>query len=93
MAVKPGWKPGTRVTFEGKGDEVAPGQASDLAFVVKQAPHARFERQGNDLHATVKLPLVAALTGASPSLQHLDGRTVQVWAAAHQARGSLLCAC
>jgi hypothetical protein len=23
--IKPGWKPGTRLTFEGKGDEVRPG--------------------------------------------------------------------
>lgn len=36
----PGWKEGTRVTFAGKGDEVTPGQASDLVFVIKQVSRA-----------------------------------------------------
>jgi DnaJ-class molecular chaperone len=52
--------------------------ASDLVLVIHQAKHARFERHGNDLHATVKLPLVAALTGGSTSVQHLDGRSLKL---------------
>jgi DnaJ-class molecular chaperone len=49
----------------GKGDEL-PGQPpADLVFVVKQLPHERFTRQGNDLHTRVKVPLVAALTGGA----------------------------
>lgn len=48
MVVKPGWKEGTKVTFSGKGDE-RPGQpADDLMLVVKQEPHPRFTRHGND---------------------------------------------
>jgi DnaJ family protein B protein 4 len=74
--VKPGWKEGTRVTFAGKGDETAPGMAADLAFVVKQQPHARFERRGNDLHTRVKLPLVTSLTGGNTSITMPDGRTL-----------------
>jgi DnaJ family protein B protein 4 len=76
IAVKPGWKEGTRVTFAGKGDEVAPGTAADLVFVVKQQPHPRFERKGNDLRVRVKLPLVAALTGGTGSVTMPDGRAL-----------------
>lgn len=48
MVVRPGWKEGTKVTFNGKGDE-RPGQpADDLVLVIKQAPHPRFTRNGND---------------------------------------------
>ncbi len=130
VAVKPGWKEGTRITFEGaasswlpgrcqaallpccwlqrcsrrhglqqapppspraltrfpaaclssppparagKGDEL-PGQpAADLVFVVKQLPHERFTRQGNDLHARVKVPLVAALAGGAVQVRGLGG--------------------
>lgn len=40
--IRPGWKEGTRISFEGKGDELGAGQpAQDLVFVLKQAPHAR----------------------------------------------------
>jgi DnaJ family protein B protein 4 len=52
LGVKPGWKKGTKITFPGKGDE-KPGQPpADLQFVVEEAPHARFTRDGNDLHVT-----------------------------------------
>jgi DnaJ family protein B protein 4 len=83
--VKPGWKDGTKITFTGKGDELAPGgPAADLVFIVKQQPHPTFARIGNDLHATVKLPLVAALTGGSASLRMLDGSTVELPVSASQ---------
>jgi DnaJ family protein B protein 4 len=77
--VKPGWKEGTKVTFTGKGDELAPGgPAADLAFIVRQQPHPTFTRAGNDLHATVKLPLVTALTGGSAALRMPDGLTLEL---------------
>lgn len=70
---------GTRITFAGKGDELAPGGPSaDLVFVVKQKPDHTFERKGNDLHTTVKLPLVTALTGGQASVRMPDGRTVDL---------------
>lgn len=79
LQVKPGWKDGTKVTFAGKGDELAPGGPSaDLVFTVKQQPHPRFERRGNDLHTVVQVPLVAALTGGQATVQLLDGRAVSV---------------
>ena len=53
--MKPGWKNGTRITFEGKGDEQPGGQAGDVVFVVKEQPHAKFHRQGDELHTTVKV--------------------------------------
>jgi hypothetical protein len=41
----------------GKGDEV-PGQpAQDIVFVVRQKPHGVYTREGDDLVATVMLPL------------------------------------
>jgi DnaJ family protein B protein 4 len=77
--VKPGWKEGTKITFSGKGDELAPGGPSaDLVFIVRQQPHPTFTRSGNDLHATVKLPLVTALTGGNAALRMPDGRTIEL---------------
>lgn len=79
LQVKPGWKEGTKVTFAGKGDELAPGGPSaDLVFIIKEQKHQRFERRGNDLHTTLKVPLVAALTGGQATVQLLDGRAVHV---------------
>jgi hypothetical protein len=74
--VKPGWKSGTKVTFQGKGNE-APGQpAGNVQFVVREAPHPRFVRDGNDLVYTAKLSLKDALLGGNLRVQHLSGETV-----------------
>ncbi|GFR50868.1 hypothetical protein Agub_g13155, partial [Astrephomene gubernaculifera] len=72
--VKPGWKEGTKITFQGKGDEHPDRPADDLVFILREQPHPSFTRDGNDLVTTVKLPLVTALTGGSVSVTTLDGR-------------------
>ncbi|GAA5860165.1 hypothetical protein JCM8547_009211 [Rhodosporidiobolus lusitaniae] len=81
IAVKPGWKAGTKVRFARAGHET-PGGSQDMVFVIEEKPHATFTREGDDLVTTIKIPLVDALAGpaggGSPSrtVTHLDGRTV-----------------
>lgn len=59
--------------------------SSTIVFVVEEKPHDRFRREGDNLIHTVKIPLVEALCGPSPSsatsvlgrsVQSLDGRKV-----------------
>jgi hypothetical protein len=58
-----------------EGDEPAPGRPRGaLALVLRAAPHPRFEREGADLAARVKLPLHAALAGGAVPVRALDGR-------------------
>ena len=86
IKLKPGWKAGTRVTFESKGDDITPGQApSDIIFTVQEKPHAHFRREGADLLTWVPVPLDAALgaPGAAGrrlavSVAGIDGRTLRV---------------
>jgi DnaJ homolog subfamily B member 4 len=77
--VRPGWKAGTKLTFASKGDEDRHGQAGDIIFVIKEKPHERFTRHGDDLHTAIKVPLVQALTGAGDlAVTTLDGRAVRL---------------
>lgn len=78
IPIKKGWKEGTRVTFEGKGDELPGRPPQDLVFVIKQAPHARFAREGDDLVARVKIPLAKALAGGTIDVPALDSRVLRV---------------
>ena len=85
ITVHPGWKSGTKVRFPHAGNEQPGGGAQDLVFVVEEKPHAVFTRDGNDLKASIKLPLVEALCGPPPgaprlskTLDLLDGRKLQV---------------
>lgn len=67
---------GMRVRLQGQG-EVGPGggPAGDLYVEVIQKPHEVFMRDGDDLHCTVRVPMVDAALGASLEIDTvLDGR-------------------
>jgi len=74
VEVPPGVETGTRLLLSGKG-EVGPGNgpAGDIYVEIIQKPHPVFERQGNDLHVTLSIPMTAAALGTSIPLQTLDG--------------------
>ncbi|MCP2165174.1 molecular chaperone DnaJ [Goodfellowiella coeruleoviolacea] len=66
---------GMRVRLAGQG-EVGPGggPAGDLYVEVEEIPHEVFERDGADLHCTVRIPMTAAALGAKVPLHTLvDG--------------------
>jgi molecular chaperone DnaJ len=74
VRIPAGVEDGTHIQLAGEG-EVGPGGGppGDLFLEVVQRPHAIFERQGDDLHCTVTIPMVAAALGASLSVDSLDG--------------------
>lgn len=79
IQVKPGWKEGTKVTFQGKGDELPNRPPQDLVFVVKEVrPHARFTREGDDLVMNARIDLPTALGGGTLYAMSLDDRRVPV---------------
>jgi hypothetical protein len=55
--VRPGWKDGTKITFERAGDELPGIQPADIIFVIRTRPHEYFERDGDDLIYNVSLLL------------------------------------
>ncbi|KVH99625.1 Chaperone DnaJ, C-terminal, partial [Cynara cardunculus var. scolymus] len=74
IKVKPGWKKGTKITFEGMGNETPGTCAADITFVVDEKRHPVFKRKGDDLEVAVELPLVDALTGCTLTIPFLDGQ-------------------
>ena len=79
IAVKPGWRAGTSVTFAKEGDELPGGpEPADLVFIIGEREHERFTREGANLVYKVRLPLVDALAGTTLSVATLDGRTLAV---------------
>ena len=76
--VKPGWKAGTKVRFEGKGDERPGARAGDIVFVIEEKPHERFRREGNNLVHTAKVGLADALCGPTVEVETLDKRKLSV---------------
>jgi len=73
-----GWKNGTKVTFSQQGDE-APGYIpGDLIYTLREKPHPRFVRKGNDLHYAAQISLLQALTGTILDIETLDSRILPI---------------
>lgn len=57
ISVKPGWKSGTKVTFQKEGDQANGKIPSDIVFIIRDKPHPLFRREGSDLRYTARLTL------------------------------------
>ncbi|CAL9214495.1 unnamed protein product [Arabidopsis halleri] len=76
--IKPGWKKGTKITFEGVGNEKPGYLPEDITFVVEEKRHPLFKRRGDDLEIAVEIPLVKALTGCKLSVPLLSGESMSI---------------
>jgi molecular chaperone DnaJ len=80
IKVPPGVDTGTRIQLSGEG-EAGPGGGppGDLFVEVVEKAHAVFQRDGDDLHATITVPMTAAALGTSVAFETLDGtRSVEL---------------
>jgi DnaJ family protein B protein 4 len=76
--VKPGWKEGTKITFEKEGDERPGEEPADIIFVLKEKPHHQFKRVGNDLHYNTTISLKQALVGAPVEVPTIEGKKLRI---------------
>ncbi len=78
VKIPAGVQTGSRVRIAGEGGPGSgPGAAKgDLYLAVAVAPHPRFERRGDDLHADVEVPLAEAVLGGEASVPTLSGRRI-----------------
>ena len=60
-----------QITFFEEGEPLIDGEAGDLKFVIVTAPHARFQRRGNDLLYSATISLTDALVGFSREARSL----------------------
>lgn len=70
---------GMRIRLAGQG-EVGPGggPAGDLYIEVTERRHPVFVRDGDDLHCTVRVPVVDAMLGGGVELETVVGETLDI---------------
>ncbi|KAF9612399.1 hypothetical protein IFM89_039395 [Coptis chinensis] len=78
IKIKPGWKKGTKITFEGIGDERPGYLPADITFLIDEKRHGLFKRDGDDLVLAVEIPLVKALTGCTLMIPLLGGEKMSL---------------
>ncbi|XP_068545051.1 dnaJ homolog subfamily B member 13 [Anas acuta] len=76
--VRPGWRQGTRITFEKEGDQGPNVIPADITFVVREKPHLRFKRADDNLSYVATIPLGKALVGCTVEVRTLDGRLLNI---------------
>lgn len=74
LDVPAGVETGTRIRMAGYGEVgAAGGPAGDLYVDVTQRAHDFLEREGDDLHARIEVPMTAAALGTVVDIETLDG--------------------
>ena len=73
IAVKPGWKAGTRITFNNEGDQMPGIIPADVIFVVTEKPHLEFKRIDSDISYKAHITLRQALCGTTIEIPTLQG--------------------
>ncbi|MCK7675108.1 molecular chaperone DnaJ [Corynebacterium pygosceleis] len=79
VTVPAGIDDGMRIRMAGQG-EVGPGggPAGDLYVEISVQQHAVFSRQGDDLHLTVRVPMVDAALGTEVNTESLTGEPLGI---------------
>ncbi len=80
VEIKPGYKAGTKIRYNGAGGEAAGFLPADVVFIVGEKPHNRFKRNRDNLEITQRVKLADALAGTVLKVEGIDGRTYQ-WTA------------
>ncbi|PAA54289.1 hypothetical protein BOX15_Mlig016115g2 [Macrostomum lignano] len=72
IAVKKGWKAGTKITFPEEGDQLPNRTPADVIFTLKDRTHKYFRRDGADIRYKAKISLRDALCGSTLQIPTLD---------------------
>lgn len=76
--VQPGWKSGTKITFQKEGDQ-SPGKIpADIVFVIRDKPHPLYRREGSNLRFTARLTLKQALCGVVFEVPVMTGEKLRI---------------
>jgi curved DNA-binding protein len=73
VKIPPGVREGSRVRVAGRGGRGPGNRRGDLYLRVRVAKDAAFERKGDDLATTFRVPLTTAVLGGEAQVPTLDG--------------------
>lgn len=78
IVIKPGWKAGTKITFQREGDQSIYKIPADIVFIIRDKPHPIFQRHDSDIYYTAKISLKDALCGVDLQVPTLQGEKLHL---------------
>ncbi|XP_053201541.1 dnaJ homolog subfamily B member 4-like [Panonychus citri] len=76
--VKPGWKAGTKITFQREGDQNPNRIPADIVFIIKDKPDPLFKREGVDVKYIAKISLRESLCGCMVKAPTITGGRIHL---------------
>lgn len=76
--IKPGWKNGTKITFNDKGDMLDDNYPGDVIFIINGKDTDNYTRAGNDLVVTTYINSNKAANKITLDVQLIDNKILQV---------------
>ncbi len=73
VRIPPGVREGSRVRVTGEGGGAEGGPRGDLYLRVHVVDHPSFERKGDDLHASLEVPVTLLVLGGEAEVPSLEG--------------------
>jgi DnaJ family protein B protein 4 len=73
IEIKPGMKPGTKITFSNKGDVNPGSEPADMVFILQQKPHNLFERIDADLITKIDINSKDIASGFEKNIKDIEG--------------------
>jgi DnaJ family protein B protein 4 len=77
IKIKPGWKPGTKITYPKEGD-YKDGMRQTLRLILTDKPNPVFKREDNNLRAIVKISFKESLLGFQREFTTISGRKLHL---------------
>ena len=68
---------GNEIVFEREAEQIPDMIPGDVIFTIKQTPHPKFKRVGDNLFTDINISLEEALLGFKKRIGHLDGHLVE----------------
>ena len=78
LDIKPGYKEGTKLTFQGEGDIIQGQEAQDIQFIIKQKNHDIYIREGDNLITNEVITLKQSLCGFIINRKGIDGEILRL---------------
>lgn len=76
VEIKAGSNHNEEIVFSGEGEQNPEKKTGDVIFLIKQQPHSRFTRVGDDLYYNLSISIGQYLSGFTQEISHISGKQV-----------------
>ena len=77
IPIKPGYKDGTKITYNGAGNEHQNSPPDDIIFILKEKRHPIFIRNGDDISLNINVSLKDILNNKKIEINTIDKKKIE----------------